>query len=182
MGYGMAGNNAAGSQQAMKTRTPSGYSSGRIQNFTPEAMQLYQNLFQHVSPDSYLSRLAGGDESIFNQIEAPAMRQFSQLQGQNASRFSGMGLGARKGSGFQNAQNQATSDFAQDLQSRRQSLTQQAIKDLSGMSNELLNQKPYENYLVPKDKPWWQEAASGIAQTGIREGIKSGFRGAGPGG
>lgn len=177
MGYGIQGN-AAGSMQAGKNRTPSGYSSGQVQNFTPEAMQLYQQLFQHVSPGSYLSRLAGGDEDIFNQIEKPAMRQFNQLQGQNASRFSGMGLGARKGSGFMNSQNQITSDFAQDLQSRRQSLSQQAIKELMGMSGDLLKQKPYENYLVPKNKPWWQEALAGIGQTAVKAGVESAFKGA----
>ena len=177
MGYGMQSSRGpAGSGQVNKT--PRGYESGSIQNFTPDQMKLFQDLFSQVGPGSYTSRLAGGDESLFNQMEAPAMRQFSQLQGQNASRFSGMGLGARKGSGFQNFQNQATSDFAQDLQSRRQELQRQAIQDLMGMSRDLLGQRPYENYLVPKQKPWWQELLLGIGQTAVKSGVESAFKGA----
>jgi len=97
-------------------------------------------------------------------MEAPAMRQFAGLQGNLASRFSGMGMGGRKSSGFQNTANQATSDFAQQLQSRRMDLQRQAIKDLHGMGNELLGQRPYENFLTQdqeKKKPMWQQILSG---------------------
>ena len=43
-------------------------------------------------------------------------------------------MGARRGSGFQNSQNQITSDFAQDLQANRQNLQRQAIQDLRGLA------------------------------------------------
>lgn len=123
------------------------------QQFTPEQMNLFQQMFSNVSPDSFLSKLAGGDQSTFDQVEAPALRQFSELQGGLASRFSGMGsFGSRKSSGFQNEANQATSNFAQELQSRRQELQQNALKELMGMSEQLLGQRPYENFLV-KSKP-----------------------------
>ncbi len=159
MSYGMnspRGNTSTGANigptatGSMKERIPSGFKKSVVQNYTPEAMGLYQQMFQHVSPDSYLSRLAGGDESLFNEIEAPAMRQFSQLQGNLASRFSGMGMGGRHSSGFQNTANQAASNFAQDLQSRRQGLMQQAIKDLMGLSHTLMNEQPYDVDLVEK--------------------------------
>lgn len=172
----MTGNFGMG---GVKEKIPSGYKKGTLQQFTPQQMQLFQQLFSNVGPESYLSRLAGGDQSLFEEIEAPAMRQFNQLQGQNASRFSGMGLGARRGSGFQNAQNQATSDFAQDLQSRRQELQRQAIQDLMGLSSNLLNQRPYENQLVKKSKPWWQELLLGIGQTAVKSGVESAFSGGG---
>jgi hypothetical protein len=129
-------------------------------------MQLFQSLFSQVSPNSYTSRLAGGDQSLFNEIEAPGLRQFSGLQGNIASRFSGMGgLGARRSSGFQNTMNQASSDFAQDLQGRRQDLQRNAIKDLLGMSNELLDQRPNLNYLREpnKRKSFWQQLLGGAA-------------------
>lgn len=127
---------------------PEGYSRGRLKDYTPEQMKLHESQFQHLGPDSYLSRLAGGDQSMFEEMEAPAMRQFQGLQGQLASRFSGMGMGGRKSSSFQNESNQATSDFAQGLQSKRMELRNQAIRDLMGMSNTLLGQKPYKNFLV----------------------------------
>src|SRR6185436_17453328 len=120
-GQNMTGNNMMSSPR--KPKAPSGYKS--FEQFTPDQMQLFQQLFSHVGPQSYLSRLAGGDESLFQQMEAPAFRQFDELMGQYASRFSGMGMGARKGSGFQNSTNAATSNFAQDLMARRQSLQQQ---------------------------------------------------------
>ena len=136
------------------TKLGGGYKQGQMQQFTPEQMQLFQSLFSQVGPDSFTSRLAGGDQDIFNQIEQPAMRQFGELQGGLASRFSGMGsMGARRSSGFQNTMNQAGSNFAQDLQSQRQSLQRQAIQDLMGMSQSLLGQKPYENFAIaPQQK------------------------------
>ena len=153
-----------GSPMGGGNKIPKGYQMGRIQNYSPEQMNLFQNMFSNVGPDSYLSKLAGGDEETFNQMEAPAMRQFSGLQGNLASRFSGMGMGGRRSSGFQNTMNQAGSDFAQDLQSRRHGLQSQAIKDLMGMSSELLGQKPYENFLTPKEKPFWQQILGALGQ------------------
>jgi hypothetical protein len=151
-------------------KIPKGYKASQLQQFTPEQMQLFQSMFSHLGPDSYLSRLAGGDEEMFNEMEAPAMRQFSELQGNMGSRFSQMGMGAQKSSGFKNTMSQAGSNFAQDLQSRRQELQRNAIKDLMGMSNELLGQKPYERQLVEKSKPWWQELAIGAGQ-GFGQGL-----------
>jgi hypothetical protein len=120
-------------------------------------------MFSQVSPDSYLARLAGGDQSFFEEMEAPAMRQFQQLQGQNASRFSGMGMGARGGSGFQMAQDEATASFAEKLQSNRQQLMRQAIQDLMGLSNNLLQQRPYEQFYVPKKHKGGAEAVGRAA-------------------
>jgi hypothetical protein len=133
-------------------KIPSGYEKGRISRFTPEMMQLFNSLFGHLAPDSYLGRLAGGDESLFEEIEKPALKQFAGLQGGLSSRFSGMGLGGRHSTGFQNTATQAASDFAEQLQSQRQGMMQQAIRDLFGMSNQLLGQQPYEEFLTPKKK------------------------------
>lgn len=157
-------------------KIPSGYKRGQLQQFTPEQMDLFQSLFGHVGPGSYLSKLAAGDESLFGEMEAPALRQFSGLQGQLASRFSGMGTGARRSSGFQNTANQASSDFAQDLQSRRQELQRQAIGDLMGMSSNLLSQRPNEQFLVPKNKSFL-ESLFGNLSSGLGQGIGEGISG-----
>lgn len=141
-----------------KRKIPHGYKGYQIPNYSPDQMQLFQSLFNNVAPGSYLSRLSGGDPSMFSEIEAPAMRQFQELQGQIGSRFSGAipgfqgAMSARHGSGFQNAANQATSDFAMQLQSQRQALQRQAINDLMGFSHQLLGERPYEQFLVPKQK------------------------------
>ncbi len=130
-------------------------------------------MFSHLGPDSFLSRLAGGDQSSFEQMEAPALKQFSGLQGNIASRFSGGGGGqgamsSRRSSGFQNSMSSASSNFASDLASKRQQLQQQAIKDLMGLSNDLLGQKPYERFLGQKKEKsnWWEGLLGAISPLG----------------
>ena len=145
-------------------KIPSGSKIGQIQQFTPEQMQLFQSLFGHVGPGSYLSRLAGGDQGLFEEMGAPALRQFSGIQGQLASRFSGLGTGARHSSGFQNTATSAASDFAQDLQSRRQDLQRQALMDMMGISSNLLGQRPQEQFLYEKKKPFWQQLLGGLGE------------------
>ncbi len=142
---------------------PKGYKSGQLQQFTPEQMQLFEQMLSHVSPDSQTARLASGDQSMFGEIEAPALRQFQELQGQMGSRFSGMGMGAQKSSGFRNTMGQMGADFAQQLQSQRQQLQRQAIQDLMGNSATLLGQKPYERYLIEKQQKQQQSSGWGSA-------------------
>lgn len=162
-------------------KIPSGYRSGQMAQYTPEQSNLFQQMFSQVSPDSYLSKLAGGDQDTFSQMEAPALRQFSGMQGNIASRFSGMGSGARRSSGFQNTMSSASSNFAQDLASRRQDLQRQAIMDLMGLSNTLLGQRPYENFLVQKQrKPSWAETIGKLG--GAVPGLISSFAGGGSAG
>lgn len=143
------------------TGSKAGYDVVQKQNYSPEQMNLFRSLFSNVGPDSYLSKLAHGDQSTFAEMEEPALRQFSGIQGNLASRFSGMGMGARRSSGFQNTSNQAASDFAGDLQSRRQDLQRQAIRDLMGLSNDLLGQRPTEEQLIEKKRPFWQQLLGG---------------------
>ena len=157
MAYGMQ------SPSAMKEKVPSGYKKSVINTGTPEMLQLWQQLFSNLSPDSYLGKLAAGDQSMFDEMEAPALRQFTGLQGNIASKFSGQGMGGRHSSGFQNSLSAASSDFAQDLQSKRQQYQMDAIKQLMGLSGDLFNMNPYETSLVEKNKPWWQEALTGFA-------------------
>jgi hypothetical protein len=49
-------------------------------------------------------------------------------------------------------------------------MQQQAIEQLLGLSGSLLGQKPYENFLAPKQKPAWQELLmslfGGLGQAG----------------
>lgn len=161
---GMRGPTGNFSGQMLGNKVPEGYSLGRLKNFTPEQMNLFQSLFSQVSPQSFTGRLASGDQDLYNQIEAPALQQFSGLQGNLASRFSGMGLGARRSSGFQNTANQAASDFAQQLQSQRLSLQQNAIKELLGMSQGLLSQRPYEQTLAQKPQGFLDSLGGGLGQ------------------
>lgn len=142
-----------------------GYKAVTSQQFTPEQMNLFSQMFGQVSPDSYLSKLAGGDQSQFAQMEEPALRQFGEMQGGLASRFAGMGVGANRSSGAQNAQTSAAQNFSSQLQSNRMGLMRQAQQDLFGMSRDLLGQKPYsETFLEPQqpETPWWQTLLGGL--------------------
>ena len=95
MSFGMPG--PTGKPKSLKG---TGAKSLTMQNFSPEQMQMFQQMFGRLGPDSFMGKLASGDQSQFEQMEAPAMRQFAGLQGNIASRFSGQGTGARRSSGF----------------------------------------------------------------------------------
>ena len=168
-------------------KIPKGYKAGALQQYTPEQLKLLQHTMGFVGPDSYLSRLAGGDEELFNEMEAPALRQFNQLQGNIASRFSGGGGGqgamsSRRSSAFQNATTSAASNFAQELQSKRQDLMRQAIRDLTGISSELLEKRPFERTLTEKPKKWWEEPLSAFTNSAAKSAGESLFGGGGGGG
>lgn len=154
----------------MEERIPSGYRKFSLNQYTPEQTDLYSQLFPHLGKDSYLSKLASGDQSAFADIEAPALRQFNELQGGLASRFSGMGLGGRNSSGFRNTSSAAAQDFASQLQSQRQGLQRQALQDLMGYSESLLNQRPYDQGFAKKRQKqssgWGSLAGAGIGAAG----------------
>lgn len=144
-------------------KVPSGYKKGQLAQFTPEQMNLLQMLFGGSmggiqSALQNLSGMAAGDEGMFSQMEAPALRQFSELQGNIASRFSGMGTGARRSSGFQNTMGAAGADLAERLQGNRMNLQQNAIQQLLGLSGSLLGQRPYDRFIV--ENPWLNAASS----------------------
>jgi len=170
-GFGLKGN-----------KVPSGFSRGQVQQFTPEQMKLFQQMFGNLGSDSYLSKLANGDQGAFDEMEAPALQQFAGMQGNLASRFSGMGSGARNSSGFQNSANQQSADFAQQLQSNRMGIQRQAMQDLMGMSNELLGQRPYEQFLTKRDMPFWKQLMmGGVAGLGQAASSAAGSYGAAKG-
>lgn len=155
----IVGNRATGSRDMI----PKGYRLGQLQQFTPEQTQLFQSLFSHLQPGSFLSNLSGGSPEAFEQLEAPALRQFGELQGGLASRFSGIGSGARRSSAHNLAQGQLASDFAQQLQSQRLGLQRQAIQDLLGLSHDLLGVNPYQKFLIEeKQKPGFLSKLLGI--------------------
>src|SRR5208283_4740046 len=114
---------------------PSGYKYQQTSNYTPQQHRIHQQRAAELEEGSYLSRLANGDESMFEELERPALRQFGQAQAGLASRFSAQGQGGRHSSGFRNSMNASTRDFAEKLQANRLNLRNQAMRDLHTMSS-----------------------------------------------
>ena len=151
-----------------KNIIPKGYREGRIGQFTPEQMNLFQSLFSQIGPQSYLSRLAGGDEEAFAPMEERAGRDFQDYLGQLGSRFSQLqpgAMSAQRGSGFRNAGSDAAKDFALSLAERRHDLQRQAFQDLMGMSSTLLGQRPYETSLIKREQPFWKQLTGGLVNS-----------------
>ena len=157
---------------------PKGYENGQLNQYTPEQQQIFKQQFAHLGPDSYLSRLAGGDEEAFSAMEAPAWRNFNEGLGQISSRFSEFAPGAmsaRRGSGFQNQVGAYASNFAQDLASKRQELQRSAVSDLLNFSNQLLGQRPQDKFLVEKQQKQQGPALGGWG--GVAGGLLGGAAG-----
>ena len=147
-------------------KVPKGYQQITTQNFTPEQMALFQQLFGNVGPESFLGKLAAGDQGQFEALEAPAKRQFGEALGQIGSRFSGLGgagsLGARKSSGFGLETSSAAERFAENLQSQRLGLQRQALMDLMGLSESLLGQQPYSTDFMKKPESFLKQLLTGL--------------------
>jgi len=136
----------------------SGYNLRNIPQYGPQQMQLFERLLGSLLGGGgleggvdFLSRLAGGDESMFEELEAPAYASFQKTLGDLGSRFAG--LGALDSSGFQQATSGAASELAQNLQAQRLGLQSGAIERLLGLSDRALQARPYETYL--EAKPDW---------------------------
>ena len=138
----------------------SGYKQRSMSNFTPEMMNLFQMLLGGAGQGlggkggglEWLSKLASGDQSMFSQLEAPAIRQFQGQLGQIGSQFGD--IGAIGSSAFQNATSGAAADFSERLQSQRVGLQQGAIDRLLGLSQNLMQQRPFDNFLEKKKSGW----------------------------
>ena len=148
-----------------------GYKQISLPNKSPQQMDLFNMGAGGLQgfPDvlkNLMKMAQGGSEESWGQLEAPALRQFGELQGQIASRFSGMGMGNRRSSGFQNALGGAGADLTERLQAQRMGLQNQAQRQLMGLYENLMGQDLNTNYLVPKKTPWWQSALAGLTGAG----------------
>lgn len=174
---------SSGSRGPAGNVIPKGYAAGKLQQYTPEQMDLFKRAFSYTAPESQLSQMAAGSDQGFAPHEDYARRQFQEATGQLASRFSGLGMGARRGSGFQNLATQGAQDFASQLAMQRQDLQRQALMDLMGISNTLLGQQPNQNFLIKKQQKqpgFWSRlfGASAPIAGGAAGGLLGGLPGA----
>lgn len=164
---------------------PSGYQQITTPNKDAQQMAWANQVQQGLGPGTAaalkgLTGMATGDDAYFKQLEAPAMRQFGQMQSSIANRFSGMGTsGARHSSGFQNAQGGLAEDFAERLQSQRLGLQQSAWQQLLGMGQHLYDSDTFDTHFLPKKKSFWEEFFGSLAPgIGAAGGVFSGLYGA----
>lgn len=170
---------ATGSNRSLKK---SGYTGIQTPTMTPEQQQLLSGLIggsregTQAGLKNLNSLASGGTPEFWEQQELPAKRDFGQLLGGISSRFSGMGSGAKKSSGYQNVVGGAASSLSQDLAARRGEYTQQAIRDLLGLSESLLGQRSFEtSFLTNRQKTpsAWQQIISSLGG-GIGSGLSTG--------
>lgn len=108
--------------------------------FQGGAGDVYQNLLS----------MAKGDQGMFEQLEAPAMRQFQQQIAPGiASRYAGSGISGS--SGMQNALASAGGNLAQDLQAQRMGLMRQSMQDVLHLGNTLLGTPTQQFGLYQKE-------------------------------
>ncbi len=165
-----------------KDIVPKGFSQAQQMQYTPEQMRLFKQMFGDTGRDSYLGKLAGGDQSSFEEMERPAWREFQEAQGQLGSRYSQLApgaLSAQRGSGFQNEANQQSSDFAMNLASKRRDLQRQAIMELQGIGSNLLQQRPMDRAIVENPAKQEKKALGGWGGTigGVLGGVAGGIGG-----
>lgn len=150
-----------------------GYKTRQFANFTPEQMQLFNQLLGKSSGAmaggglsqglDYLSRLAGGQAMGMQQEEAPAYEAYNRALAQQANRYAG--LGALDSSSFQNMAAGGASDLAMNLAARRGDLQRRAIESLLGFSERMLGAQPYSYLQEQQTKPDWLGLLGGLGGT-----------------
>lgn len=165
----------------------SGYDVAQLPTMSPTQIQLFERILGSARPGvessiSDISGLARGDEQAFAPMEKYARKQFQGTLGDIASRFSGLGLGGRHGSAFENAVEGAGSDLAERLALHRMGYQRQAQQELLNLAQALLGAKTHETFLQPEKKSFWQQLfGAGAPILGAAAGAGLGALG-GPGG
>lgn len=149
------------------TPKQAGYNTVQVPTMSPQVRALWEQLQGQSQPGvskglDFLTKIAGGDPSQFEQMEAPAHRQFQGMIGNISSRFSGQGdLGARRSSGFQHEATSASQSLAEKLQADRMGFQKGAIDQLLNIYQNLMGNDPYQMQLQQKKKPSWYGYLSG---------------------
>lgn len=108
-----------------------------------------------------LGGMASGDEGAFSALEAPAFRNFDEALGRLSSRFSASG--GRRSSGFQNMAAGQAQSLAENLQSQRLNMQNNALSQLFNLSQGLLQTPMQQTALAPQQTPFWKELLTSLA-------------------
>ena len=95
--------------------------------------------------------IAAGDQDLFGQLEAPAMRQFQQQIAPGiANRYTGAGM--KGSSGFENALSSAGSNLAENLQGQRMKYQMSAMDRVMHLMEMLTGMKTEQTGLSANSK------------------------------
>ena len=149
--------------------TPSGYRAYQQQQYEPEQMDIWRQMKEDIGPDSYYGRLARGDESAFDELEAPAFNTYNALQGNLANQYASQG--GIKSTGFANRSTDMASQFAQELRANRMNIQNNAIKMLHEMRHSFLQERPFQRGLAAKEQRGqsndWISGGTNLVTSGI---------------
>jgi hypothetical protein len=140
----------------VKTPNQTGRDVVQMPRMSPEVMRMWQELSSSIGPGvkqslGDISTMAkGGTPEYWQQLEAPAKRDFGAIQGNIAARYGH--AGALKSSGFQNVMSGQARGLAESLQAQRLNLQQSARDQLLNLYTQLMGNDPYEMALVEKQK------------------------------
>ena len=167
-----------------KPKNIAGYKQVQLPTMQPGQYQLFNQLLSGTGRGvsgglDLLGGMASGQDESFQGLEAPYFRTLQRAGGELGSRFSGMGMGARGSSGFQNALAEEAGGLSERLGSQRLSLQQNALQQLLQLSEALLGTRTHETLLTPKKQSWWQKLTGASAPIA---GMALGGAFGGPGG
>ena len=154
-----------------KPKNIAGYKQVQLPTMQPQQYQLFNQLLSGAGRNvsgglDLLGGMASGQDEYFQALEAPYYRALQQAGGQLGSRFSGMGMGARGSSGFQNALAEEAGGLSERLGSQRLALQQNALQQLLQLSESLLGKRSFENALIPRKPSFLSQLLGTAGQTG----------------
>lgn len=149
-------------------KIPSGFKQFSLPTMSQDQKGIYdllRNQFMGHAPGIYdqLGGLAKGQSPFFESLEAPAMRQFQQQIAPGiANRYVGSGI--KNSSGLNNSLASAGQGLAENLQSQRLGIQMNAISQLLGLGDLLLQTPTMQSGLVQKKPSFWQQLSGGLGQ------------------
>lgn len=157
----------------LSMKPPKGYGAYSLPTMGGGQADIYnllKNQFQGGAGDIYqkLFGMARGDAGTFDQLEAPALRQFQeQIAPQIAQRYAGSGISGS--SGLNNSLAGAGANLAENLQGQRLGLMQQSMHDVLHLGDLLLGTPTQQYGLYQKEnqgRDWMQLLGSLGTQIG----------------
>lgn len=153
---------------ALTSKVPKGYSQFSLPTMGQDQKGIYdllRNQFMGNAPDIFnqLGGLAKGQSQFFEGLEAPAMRQFQeQIAPGIANRYVGSGI--KGSSGINNSLASAGQGLTENLHSQRMGIHMNAISQLLGLGDLLLQTPTMQGGLTQKKPSFWQQLAGGLGQ------------------